>query len=156
MTGNGKKGRTKEERKYRLLRNIVILCAAGVVYYLFFSLTGRGIPCLFRVLTGYLCPGCGMTHAAAALIHGDFAGAYRENALVFTVIPVLLLYLLYRAVLYVRYGNVKFKTWEVILQAVLICICIGYAIWRNVHGAGAPERGMIVRAAGFLAQIFHR
>lgn len=43
-------------------------------------------PCLFRAFTGLLCPGCGMTRALHALVHGDLAGMLAMNAL----LPVLM------------------------------------------------------------------
>lgn len=37
--------------------------------------------CLFHRLTGWHCPGCGATRAAHELLHGNFAAAFRDNAL---------------------------------------------------------------------------
>lgn len=42
-----------------------------------YHLTGHGLPCLFRALTGYLCPGCRMTRAAVAILGEDFAKAWQ-------------------------------------------------------------------------------
>ena len=44
-------------------------------------------PCLFHVLTGLQCPGCGTTRALHHLLHGDVAGAFRLNAMLFVVAP---------------------------------------------------------------------
>ena len=43
----------------------------------------RGVfpPCPFRALTGWWCPGCGMTRATHHLLHGDVVVALRYNAL---------------------------------------------------------------------------
>jgi hypothetical protein len=37
--------------------------------------------CQFHRLTGLNCPGCGATRALYALLHGNFATALRDNAL---------------------------------------------------------------------------
>ena len=37
--------------------------------------------CIFRSITGYPCPGCGMGHAMLALFHGHVAGALWYNPL---------------------------------------------------------------------------
>ena len=37
--------------------------------------------CQFHRLTGLNCPGCGMTRALYALLHGNFSTALRDNAL---------------------------------------------------------------------------
>jgi hypothetical protein len=37
--------------------------------------------CTFRKVTGYPCPGCGLTRAADRFAHGDFLGALKANPL---------------------------------------------------------------------------
>lgn len=48
--------------------------------------------CPIRYYTGLLCPGCGGTHALAALLHGEFAEALRQNLLVALGMPAALIY----------------------------------------------------------------
>jgi len=43
--------------------------------------------CLFHVLTGLECPGCGGLRAIHLLLHGDLTGALRMNPLVLLLIP---------------------------------------------------------------------
>jgi Protein of unknown function (DUF2752) len=45
--------------------------------------------CLFHLLTGLHCPGCGSARAAHALLHGDVGGALRQNAVLVTAAPFL-------------------------------------------------------------------
>lgn len=45
-------------------------------------------PCPFKQLTGLPCPGCGMTHATAALLRGDIRGMLSCH----TLAPVFLLF----------------------------------------------------------------
>ena len=47
-------------------------------------------PCIFRSLTGWRCPSCGMTHAVFALSRLDFITAIRENFM----IPLAVLFIL--------------------------------------------------------------
>jgi hypothetical protein len=44
------------------------------------------LPCLFHLFTGLYCPGCGLTRALHALVHGDLARMMAMNAL----LPLLL------------------------------------------------------------------
>jgi uncharacterized protein DUF2752 len=45
-------------------------------------LPGRGPTlCTFRNLTGYDCPGCGLTRSVIALLHGDVGGSLRAHPL---------------------------------------------------------------------------
>src|SRR5260221_3190326 len=58
--------------------------AIGVGAMVFFfnpSTHGFYPVCLFHALTGLNCPGCGMTRALYALLHGNFLLALQDNAL---------------------------------------------------------------------------
>lgn len=46
-------------------------------------------PCPFNYLTGLQCPGCGGTRALHALLHGDVAGAFAFNPMLFVVIAMV-------------------------------------------------------------------
>lgn len=126
------------QRRGNVLRGGLILLVAGTAYYLFYRGTGIGIPCVFRSLTGWLCPGCGMTHAVVALIEGDPTRAMAYNALLLTAMPVLAVYGGCRVVLYVRRGETAFRPWEVAFLAVLVVICLGYAVVRNMGRTPDP------------------
>jgi len=58
--------------------------------------------CLFTLLTGSNCPGCGMTRACMRLIHLDFRGAWEFNKMSFVVFPTLVY-------IYIRYFVSKIK-----------------------------------------------
>jgi len=45
--------------------------------------------CPLRSLTGWYCPGCGMTHALAALLGGRFAEAMHHNPLAALLLPLV-------------------------------------------------------------------
>ena len=65
----------------------VMLAAAAVL-----PSNGLGIRvCLFRILSGLPCPGCGMTRALSSLLHGDGAAAFFYHPFVFAVFPALAL-----------------------------------------------------------------
>jgi Protein of unknown function (DUF2752) len=40
---------------------------------------GGGIPCIWRSITGYPCPGCGLTRSLASMSHLDIVSAVRFN-----------------------------------------------------------------------------
>jgi Protein of unknown function (DUF2752) len=59
---------------------VALVIAATV--FLFNPATNHFYPvCQFHRLTGWNCPGCGMTRAAYALLHGQFSTALHDNAL---------------------------------------------------------------------------
>lgn len=46
-------------------------------------------PCVFHLLTGLHCPGCGLTRALHALVHGDIARAWAMHPLLLVALPLL-------------------------------------------------------------------
>src|ERR1044072_1887899 len=82
------------ELMYRRSTVIAIwsLLLAGSVYLYVFEpgRTGFFPPCLFRMLTGLTCPGCGSTRAMHQIVHGHFAAAFMLNPLFLIAIPFLL------------------------------------------------------------------
>jgi hypothetical protein len=63
---------------------------AGAVVFFFNPSTHGFYPiCLFHQMTGLNCPGCGMTRALYALLHGHFQAALKDNALFLAVLAGL-------------------------------------------------------------------
>lgn len=58
-----------------------VLGIAAMVYFFNPSRHGFYPVCQFHRLTGLNCPGCGMTRALHALLHGNISAALRDNAL---------------------------------------------------------------------------
>lgn len=72
---------------------IVALAAAGFIAYRF-DPAGGAFPyprCMFKVLTGWDCPGCGSTRALHALLHGRVADALAANPAIFVALPLIAL-----------------------------------------------------------------
>jgi phosphoglycerol transferase MdoB-like AlkP superfamily enzyme len=71
----------------------VVVVAALVLYRFPPEQYGFYPACPFFALTGWECPGCGMTRAVAALLHAHFAEAWHWNPLVFVVVPGALVWM---------------------------------------------------------------
>ena len=48
--------------------------------------------CLYTLISGENCMGCGMTRACMRLIHFDFRGAWKFNAMSLIVFPILVFF----------------------------------------------------------------
>lgn len=125
-------------RAHSVLAGILTVLGIGLAYYVFYRATGLGIPCPIRLVTGRLCPGCGMTRAMAALLQGNLSEACRQNRLVPIVIPVLIVYGGIKAVQYVRRGESDYAVWEIVLLTMLAVAAIAYGIIRNLGRVPDP------------------
>ncbi len=68
-----------------------VLLAAAVYLFMFEpGRTGLFPVCLFRLVTGYTCPGCGSTRAMHQLLHGHVVAAFMLNPFLLLAIPFLL------------------------------------------------------------------
>jgi hypothetical protein len=63
--------------------------AGGVGLSAVYATTGVGLPCPFRLLTGWNCPLCGGTRMGGALLHGDVAAAWSFNPVALVGLLVL-------------------------------------------------------------------
>ena len=64
-----------------------ILPAVMAVFAYLLVATLLGSLCPFRRMTGFSCPGCGMTRACRALLSGDIRGAFYYHPLFPLLIP---------------------------------------------------------------------
>ena len=79
-------------RRVGLILIVILLAGIAVVYkYLDPSVVPIFPRCPFRLLTGYLCPGCGSQRAIHHLLNLDLPGAWRMNPLLVIALPYLLL-----------------------------------------------------------------
>ena len=80
------------------LRRLAIIAGIGValalIYYFMDPATSPYAPkCIFRVVTGYECPGCGSQRFIHAILHGDIPAAASANFLLLPLLPYLLFWI---------------------------------------------------------------
>ncbi len=70
--------------EHRRLRNLILLTGGilliGIGLYIL-ARAGRPVPCVFHLITGLSCPGCGNTRAVLSLLKLDLSGALSYNML---------------------------------------------------------------------------
>ncbi len=90
--------------------------------------------CPFFVLTHLQCPGCGMTRALAALLHGQFAASWHYNPLAMLILALVVAYLVAGYLRAMREGE-----WgaPAVPTPVLTCVFLFIAVFgvaRNLPG----------------------
>ena len=124
--------RSSKQRLFRLLRNVGIVCLLGGAYALICTHFGVGIPCLFRKLTGFLCPGCGVSRLCLCLLRLDFAGAWAANPALFSLLPFVAVLAVRLAVRYVKSVSRKLTKAENILTYTACAILLVFGVVRNL------------------------
>lgn len=123
---------TEKARLKRILKDTGVILAIGIAYFIFVTITGFYIPCLIRTLTGYLCPGCGISHYFVHMAHFEFREAFRANPYVFFFVPVAVPYWAFKSYQYIKTGETKYSLPEKIVIGALIIAAIVFGIVRNL------------------------
>ena len=123
------------EQKGRLKK--VLLTTAGILgmgigYLLFILFTGWGIPCVFHLVTGLQCPGCGISRMIVALTRGDILLAARSNLLILCLLPFGIVLAVYKIWQYVRTGKTSMRKLEMAFYIVAFLLCVVFFIIRNI------------------------
>ena len=120
------------QRKKATIKKYGTLLLVLGLYGIYCCFSTIRIPCVFHLVTGLDCPGCGMTRASVAVLHFDFAKAWHYNKLLFIVIPALA-YIIGKSELQnIKYGEVKYSKSDIIILSILMVVTIAYGILRNI------------------------
>lgn len=91
----------------------------------------QGIPCLFHLITGFYCPGCGGTRAAVHLLHGRILKSFSYHPLVpyiaFAVLLILASWIVSK--LWKRPGW-RLRRYD-ILTYIGVAIVVVNWVWKN-------------------------
>lgn len=110
-----------------------------LVLYLLISIVFHPvIPCIFHEVTGFYCPGCGISRMLISILKFDFYQAFRYNPLLFIMLPFAFLLIINHIYSTINkkqslYKKINNKVW-IILCVVLII----YGIVRNIYVPLSP------------------
>ena len=112
--------------------SIVLLPVLGLLFYFLYH-CGIRIPCLFYEITGYYCPGCGMSRAIYALMHFHWQQAFFLNPLGLILFPFLLCYIQYQLICwgFDKQDQITKRIPKGLLYGIII-IAIVYGVMRNM------------------------
>lgn len=112
------------------LRNLILILCAGLFYVVWLECGGTGIPCIFRKITGWLCPGCGITKLILGLLRLDFKYAYNANPFIFITIPYILFILSYDLIC--KNKKKRFTKLVNISEYAYVALLIMFGVYRNI------------------------
>ena len=121
-------------RLQKVLCTAAILLCAGLFYALLAHRTGWSVPCLFHTLTGFRCPGCGVTRMCMALLRGDLAEAFRQNRAVLMLLPFGVYVAAAWCVGYVRSGERLLRGAPKAAAWGIVAVLAAFGIARNFLG----------------------
>lgn len=120
----------KTRLKKRLVTYLCVL-AVGVVYFIWLKLTGIGIPCIFHELTGWSCPGCGVTTLIMSIAAGRPDLARAANPFLFYTWPLILGFLIWNEVKVIKGKTYKADKIINLLLIFYIIALIAFGVLRN-------------------------
>ncbi len=107
---------------HRLAWLLPLLLAGGIYFAVNPEISGWMPKCVFKVITGLDCPGCGSQRMLHSLLHGDLAAAWSYNPFLVCMIPVVAMYAA------VEFFPLRFPRLFRILHSPGVIIGIGIAI----------------------------
>ena len=113
---------------------IIVLSIIGLITYYYLNQNYNfSIPCLFHQITGYYCPGCGITRCLFSLLERKIYQAFMYNQLVFILLPFIILYFIYTTYVYIfNKKNTIINKIPNYMYIILLIIVISYGIIRNL------------------------
>ncbi len=92
------------------------------------------LPCPIHWLTGFYCPGCGITRMILSIFQGNFVQAFHYNPLLFLLIPFFLFYFVDLFLANYKQKKSFIHLLEPQIWYILIAIFLIYGIFRNIPG----------------------
>lgn len=124
---------TKGKRLYFVALTLLIT-ALAVIYYRFNPAKYSLFPkCPFHSLTGLDCPGCGSQRAIFRLLHGDIAGAARENLLLIISLPPLAVHFFFKIKSVILNKDLRWKLiYHPLTPKITLLVVVIFWILRNI------------------------
>jgi hypothetical protein len=110
----------------------VMTFGAGLVWYFDPTKAGLFPACPLYTVTGFACPGCGLTRGFHALFHGDVSAALGFNALIPLFIVIFGFFFL--SMLWVAARGKAFPRWSVSIPAIygMLVLLLLFGVLRNL------------------------
>lgn len=102
-----------------------------LIYYFIVKKYNFSIPCAFHEITGYECPGCGITRMLFAILQFNFYEAIKYNILLFSSLP----FIIYFGAKHYWYwlNNKKVKPLPKKYYYIILIIVLLFGVIRNIE-----------------------
>lgn len=125
-----------DSRMNTRLKRLILWAGAciciGLLYSYLYSNFGIRIPCAFHTITGYYCPGCGISRMCIAILHMDILKAFSYNIGVMMALPIMIVIGLQIMIQYLKAGNITLTKRQNIVVWILVVYLIIFGIVRNL------------------------
>lgn len=103
----------------------VSLGLGGLMYLkVWLPVTKLYVPCVFHELTGFYCPGCGITRVTLSLLRLDFVKAFSYNPLLFVLLPLYTIYFVT--------NKKQMRLTSNAIMAVMLILTLSFGLLRNL------------------------
>ena len=123
----------KLERRNRLFVKLAVTAGVLAGYYVFVRLTGISIPCIFFEITGFKCPGCGVTHMFTSAARFEWKAAFMSNPLLFVLVPLFCIFMAIKLLFMPDWLEMKSKPYCA-AEKVLLAVVLLFGVIRNIIG----------------------
>lgn len=112
-------------------KKLTYIALTGLAYYLLVRFTEFSLACPFYYLTGYKCPGCGITTMVLALLDRDWQAAKQANTFLFYTLPILAISIMvYQANSMVVVKNSRIYKGFICIYAIALIL---FGLYRNIN-----------------------
>lgn len=119
-------------RALKVILIFSIFLAVGLLYAALCRMIGFGIPCVFHSLTGYYCPGCGVSRMFLSLLRFDISGAWKCNPAVLSMLPLGCVIAIDMIACYIKKGEKHPRKWVSVSFCIMIIVLILFGVCRNI------------------------
>jgi hypothetical protein len=109
-----------------------------IFYFIIGHYTGLYIPCIFHLVTGLWCCGCGGTRMFISIFKGNFKQAFYYNQLLFISLPLFIFFYLDLLLSFIIKKEPLYKKVPNWIYYIYIVILIIFMIIRNIFPYFAP------------------
>ena len=122
----------KQKRLVKVVFIWILFLTMGLILGAILNHWNLNIPCIFRMVTGWKCPGCGVTRMCRSIIRLDFKSAFWYNPVVFLMLPLIGVLLINMSYNYVKNGSNRLAKPLEKLVIVMIVVLIVFGVLRNL------------------------